>query len=82
MDTLNNTGNNVSYQFIESTYDLGIQSPLEQFDIKSLLSFYAPILGDIHLSLTNIGLYLTIAAFIVLTVNLLANNYNKVVYNS
>jgi F-type H+-transporting ATPase subunit a len=47
-----------------------------------LLSIDAPILGNLHLSLTNIGLYLTIGAFIVLTLNILATNYNKVVSNA
>jgi F-type H+-transporting ATPase subunit a len=59
-----------------------ITSPLDQFEIRNLLSLEAPILGNLHLSLTNIGLYLTIGAFSVLTLNLLATNYNKVVSNS
>nr|YP_009629613.1 ATP synthase F0 subunit 6 [Lecanora cinereofusca]QBP39498.1 ATP synthase F0 subunit 6 [Lecanora cinereofusca] len=57
-------------------------SPLDQFEIRNLLSLDAPILANLHLSLTNIGLYLTIAAFLVLTLNLLATNYNKVIANS
>lgn len=59
-----------------------ITSPLDQFEIRNLLSLDAPILANLHLSLTNIGLYLTIAAFIVLTLNLLATNYNKVIANN
>jgi len=59
-----------------------IPSPLDQFEIRNLLSLDAPILGNLHLSLTNIGLYLTIGAFLVLTLNVLATNYNKVVSNS
>jgi hypothetical protein len=59
-----------------------IPSPLDQFEIRNLLSIDAPILGNLHLSLTNIGLYLTIGAFIVLTLNILATNYNKVVSNA
>lgn len=58
-----------------------ISSPLDQFEVRNLLSIDAPILGNLSLSLTNIGLYLTIAASIVLTLNLLATNYNKVVSN-
>ncbi len=58
-----------------------ITSPLDQFEIRNLLSLDAPILANLHLSLTNVGLYLTIAAFLVLTVNLLATNYNKVIAN-
>ena len=57
-------------------------SPLDQFDLRNLLSLDAPILANLHVSLTNIGLYLTTGAFIVLTLNLLATNYNKVIANS
>jgi F-type H+-transporting ATPase subunit a len=42
----------------------------------------APILANLHISLTNIGLYLTIGAILVLTLNVLATNYNKVVSNN
>jgi hypothetical protein len=59
-----------------------ITSPLDQFEIRNLLSLDAPILGNLHLSLTNIGLYLTIGTFFILTINILAINYNKVVSNS
>ena len=58
-----------------------ITSPLDQFEIRNLLSLDAPILANLHLSLTNVGLYLTIAAFLVLTLNLLATNYNIVIAN-
>lgn len=64
-----------------NTY-LHIISPLEQFEIRNLLSLNAPIFGNLHLSITNIGLYLTIGAFSILTLNFLATNYNKVVSNS
>ena len=59
-----------------------IQSPLDQFEIRNFLSLDAPILGNLHISLTNIGLYLTIGSFSVLTLNILATNYNKLVSNS
>jgi F-type H+-transporting ATPase subunit a len=58
-----------------------ITSPLDQFEIRNLLSLDAPILGNLHISLTNIGLYLTIGTFLVLALNLLATNYNKVISN-
>ena len=38
-------------------------SPLDQFEIRNLLSLDAPILGNLHISLTNIGLYLTKVLF-------------------
>jgi len=57
-------------------------SPLDQFEIRSLLSLNAPIFGNINLSITNIGLYLTIAAIAVLSLNVLVINYKKLVGNS
>jgi len=57
-----------------------IASPLNQFEIRDLLSL--DVLGNIHLSVTNIGLYLTIGAFFLLIINLLSTNYNKVVSNN
>lgn len=59
-----------------------IPSPLDQFEIRNFLSLNAPVLANLHLSLTNIGLYLTVAAFIIFTLNLLATNYNKVIANN
>ena len=59
-----------------------ITSPLDQFEIRNFISLDAALFGNIHLSLTNIGLYLTISAFLVLIVNLLAQNYNKVISNN
>lgn len=66
--TINNTQNNFS--------------PLDQFFIRNLLSLEAPILGDTNFSLTNIGLYLTVSTFIILTLYLISNNYNNVVSNN
>lgn len=56
-----------------------VPSPLDQFEIRNLLSIDAPVLANIHLSLTNIGLYITIGAFLILSLNVLATNYNKIV---
>jgi F-type H+-transporting ATPase subunit a len=56
-----------------------ISSPLDQFEIRNLLSIDAPVLANIHISLTNIGLYLTVGTFLILSLNILATNYNKVV---
>ena len=63
-------------------YNTIVFSPLEQFEVRDLLSFDAPILGDISLSITNLGLYLTIGALIVLTLNILATNYNRIGSNN
>jgi len=64
-----------------SLRDTCIASPLDQFEVRDLLSLDAPILASIHFSITNIGLYLSIAALITLALNILAVNYNKVVAN-
>lgn len=59
-----------------------VSSPLDQFEIRDLLSLDAPILADRHLSLTSVGFYLTLVGLISLTLNLVATNYNKVVANN
>jgi F-type H+-transporting ATPase subunit a len=59
-----------------------ITSPLDQFEVRNLLSLDAPILGNLSISLTNIGLYLTIGGYLVLILNLMATNHNKVVSNN
>ena len=59
-----------------------IPSPLSQFEIRNLLSLDAPILGNIHISITNIGLYLTIGTLFIITLSLLGTNYNKLVSNN
>ena len=58
-----------------------IISPLNQFEIKDLLSLDAPILGNLHISITNIGFFLVIAAFFILGLSILATNFNKLVGN-
>ena len=59
-----------------------ITSPLDQFEIRNLLSLEAPVLGNLFLSLTNIGLYLTIAGYLVFAISLLSDNDNKLTSNN
>ena len=59
-----------------------IISPLDQFEIRNLISLDAPILGNLSISLTNIGLYLTIAGYLVFIISVLSNNNNKIVSNA
>ncbi len=59
-----------------------ITSPLDQFEIRDLISLDAPILANLHLSITNIGFYLILGFFISLNLNILGNNYNKLVSNN
>jgi F-type H+-transporting ATPase subunit a len=58
-----------------------LPSPLDQFEIRNLLSIDAPLFGNLHITLTNIGLYLTVGVFTIITYNLLATNFNKLVSN-
>ena len=64
-----------------NSHGRGIRSPLDQFEIRDLLSLNAPLLANLHVSYTNIGLYLTIAALMALALNFLASNYNKIIAN-
>ena len=63
-------------------YLFNIMSPLDQFEIRNLISLNAPILGNISLSLTNIGLYLTLGGYLVFALSLVTTNNNKIVSNS
>jgi F-type H+-transporting ATPase subunit a len=68
-------------EILEKKFFTEITNPLDQFEIRNLISLDAPILGNTHISLTNIGMYLTIVAFLVLSINMLATNYNKIICN-
>lgn len=59
-----------------------IISPLDQFEIRDLISLNAPILGNLSLSLTNIGLYLTLGGYLIFMLTLIATNNNKIVSNT
>ena len=56
-----------------------IFSPLDQFDIKDLISLY--LLNALKLSITNISLYIFIATFFILYLHLISTNYYKLTYN-
>jgi F-type H+-transporting ATPase subunit a len=58
-----------------------IISPLDQFEVRDLISLNAPILGNLSLSLTNIGLYLTLGGYLVFVLSLISNNNNKIISN-
>lgn len=60
----------LNYQFIIS--------PLDQFEIRNILGIETPLLENINLSITNIGLYLTIAAVLAFFVSVLANNISNI----
>ena len=58
-----------------------IASPLDQFHIRDLVSINISILNNLHFALTNMALYLCIGVFIVITLNLLATNFNEIASN-
>ncbi len=58
-----------------------ITSPLEQFEVTSLLAINAPILGYINLSLTNLGLYTLLVVFLVTSVHFVGMNNKQLVPN-
>jgi F-type H+-transporting ATPase subunit a len=57
-------------------------SPLDQFEIRDFITVYIPILNNINLSLTNIGMYILIASFLCITFTILSNNLEKITFNN
>ena len=58
-----------------------IMSPLDQFEIKDLISINLAF-TTWNLSLTNIGLYLIISTIIILLISILSTNLNRLVSNN
>lgn len=58
-----------------------ILSPLDQFEIRNLLSINTPLIPNINLSITNISLYLIIAVFVAFYFSILANNFSRISIN-
>jgi len=59
-----------------------IFTPLDQFEIRDYIIIDAPILGNIHLSLTNIGLYLLTAFLIIVTLTGISNKLPKFIFKN
>ncbi len=57
-----------------------IISPLNQFEVRDILD--VNILDYLHLSITNIGLYLSIGCIFILALSILSSNYNKLIPNN
>ena len=58
---------------------INIISPLDQFEVRDLISLNAPIIGNLSLSLTNIGLYLALGGYLVFILSLISNNNERIV---
>jgi F-type H+-transporting ATPase subunit a len=54
-------------------------NPLDQFEIRDLLSLNISFFNNLHISLTNIAFYLLIASFISLYLHLFTNNNSTLV---
>jgi len=61
---------------------LEISTPLDQFEIRDYIMIDAPILNNLHISLTNIGLYITIAFVIIISLLAVINKLPKVIFRS
>ena len=55
-----------------------ILSPLDQFEVKTLIGFNAPLFGYIQLNLTNIALYLIVILSIIVALHYYGNNENRI----
>jgi F-type H+-transporting ATPase subunit a len=62
--------------------NLFIFSPLSQFEVTNLIGINAPILGNLHLNLTNLSLYSIFVLITILGLHILANNENKIIPNT
>ena len=60
----------------------GINSPLDQFELIDIASIGTPILANINLSISNIGLYLCISALTVAYLIVLVTKYKTVIIKS
>lgn len=58
-----------------------LYSPLDQFEVKSLISIKAPILGNFNLTLTNLGFYAIISIILITGLHILGNNINRLIPN-
>ena len=66
---------------LENIFTTNINSPLDQFKIVSFISLDLPILFNTRIALTNIVLFLIIGGFTSIILQLIANNYNRIISN-
>jgi len=62
--------------------NLFIFSPLSQFEVTNLIGINAPILGNLHLNLTNLSLYSIFVVLTIIGLHIYANNDNKIIPNN
>src|ERR1700750_3001859 len=61
--------------------NLIINSPLEQFEVTSLLGLNAPIFGYLNITLTNLGFYSVFVLFLIIGIHYMGNNETKLLPN-
>nr|YP_009454580.1 Atp6p [Kazachstania sinensis]AUG33508.1 Atp6p [Kazachstania sinensis] len=61
------------------TMNTFINSPLDQFEIKTLLGFQAPFMNISNINITTFSLYSFIILLVVLSLYLLSNNNNRII---
>ena len=59
--------------------NLFILSPLDQFEVGNLIGVNAPLLGYLHINLTNLSLYSIFILIIILGLHILGNNEYKLI---
>jgi F-type H+-transporting ATPase subunit a len=57
--------------------NLFLNSPLEQFEVTSLLGLNAPIFGYLNITLTNLGFYSLFVLFLIIGLHIMGNNETK-----
>ena len=60
---------------------LYIFSPLSQFEVTNLIGINAPILGNLHIDLTNLSLYSIFVVLIIVGLHVFGDNDNKIIPN-
>ena len=78
LDRQSDLGNKSLCRYV---YSNNANSPLDQFEIRNLISLDVPILGYLRIFVTNIAFYLVTATVIAFTFNLLGTNKDKIVAN-
>ena len=63
---------------MSQNFYLILKSPLEQFEVNSLISFIARVFGYINITLSNVGLYCILIVVIILRLHIISNNENKI----
>jgi F-type H+-transporting ATPase subunit a len=65
-----------------NNFNIFINSPLSQFEVTNLIGINAPILGNLHLNLTNLSLYSIFVVLTIIGLHIYANNDNKIIPNN